>query len=547
MHHPFIFKLVDSVGDVLGDTFPEIRQRADHIKSVIESEEVHFNRTLDRGLEIFDKIKTGLRKKKQILIPGADVFKLYDTYGFPLDLTRVLADESGLKLDTDGFEKEMKQQQERARKAAKFKAGNIPTDAWVVLDKEAVSNFVGYTEDAIETHIIKYSIQENNLNIVLKDTPFYAEAGGQVGDTGKIVLEGFDLAVLDTQKEGDDIIHLCRLPENFELKSDRVLAEIKTDNRRYTEKNHTATHLLHAALRKVLGDHVQQAGSLVEPERMRFDFTHFKKVSDKELNKIEIIVNEKIQQDLELEIEQDSFDNAKKRGAMALFGEKYGDVVRTIQISDYSLELCGGTHVRHTGEIGPFIIVYEGSIASGIRRIEALTGKAAVSFLQLTRNNVNKLSEILNTPGSEIVERINELVEQNRTLEKKLSKISSEIVVAGVDAILKNAEKINGINVISHELPDTDIDKLKELGDKIREKSQNTVALLGSKVDGKIGFVCVVTDDLIKSRKLKAGDLVREVAKIAGGGGGGRPHLATAGGKDIEKFSEAMEKIKALV
>lgn len=547
MHQPFVYKIVDEVVNILGEVFPEIKERQSHIEKVILSEEEHFNRTLDRGLEIFEKIKNELQENKQNIIPGGDVFKLYDTYGFPVDLTRILAEENNLKIDASGFEKEMDQQQKRAREAAKFKAVNIDAKDWIIVNEGESSNFVGYSDDAIETHVVKYLIKDNKLNIVLKDTPFYAESGGQIGDTGIIAFDGFDMQVIDTQKDGDEIVHICKLPENFELKSDRVLAEIYNSKRRLTEKNHTATHLLHKALRKVLGDHVQQAGSLVEPDRLRFDFTHMQKVTSEQITKIEHIVNDKIQQDIYLEIAQDTFENAKKKGAMALFGEKYGDVVRTVQIENFSLELCGGTHVKRTGEIGPFIIVYEGSIASGIRRIEALTGKAAIEFIQKSRNNMAKISELLNTQSEKVKEKIESLLQEKKKLEKQVQDLSSDSLASDIENMLKSAESVNGINLIRKKIANLSMNQLKEIGDKIREKSKNTVALIGTQNENKLTFVCTVSDDLIKSRNLKAGDLVREVAKVADGDGGGKPHLATAGGKDVSKFDQAMEKIKELL
>jgi alanyl-tRNA synthetase len=547
MHEPFIYKLVDTVGDVLGDTFPEIRERSRHIQTVIRSEEEHFNRTLDRGLEIFEKIKTDLQKSEKTLIPGSDVFKLYDTYGFPMDLTSILAGEAGLKLDSSGFELEMRNQQERARKAARFKPGDIPADAWIIVNEGGSTNFVGYSDDAIETQVVKYSLHDNKLNLVLKDTPFYAESGGQIGDQGKVSLEGFELQVSDTYKDGDEIIHVCELPPDFEFRSDRVLAEIYSDSRRQTEKNHTATHLLHAALRRVLGNHVQQAGSLVDPERLRFDFTHHSKLSADEIVQIERLVNERIQEDIPLEIAQDTFAQAKQHGAMALFGEKYGEIVRTIRIADFSLELCGGTHVRQTGQIGLFVIVNESSISAGVRRIEALTGKAVVNYLQQLRTRYHDLCELLNSGEEELVEKTRELANNKRKLEKDLDRLNSQLLRANLTDIISRAENIKGIKVISQEIPGITIDQLKEIGDQIREQSKQTVALLGSKTEGKINFVCVVTDDLIKTKKLHAGDLVRQVAQLAGGSGGGKPHMATAGARDETKFALAMQKIRELI
>ena len=547
MHEPFIYKLVDTLGEILGQTFPEIVERKKHIAKVIHAEEQHFNRTLDRGLEIFDKIKADLHNKNHSIIPGEDVFKLYDTYGFPVDLTHILAGEADLKIDMVGFEREMKKQQERARKAAKFQSSDVSPDSWIVLMENGATNFVGYKEDAIETHIVKYSVQKDKLNIVLRETPFYAEAGGQIGDTGIIAVEGYEVKVLDTQKRGNEIIHVCELPENFKLQSDRVLAQIDTYRRRQTEKNHSATHLLHAALRKVLGDHVQQAGSLVEPGRLRFDFTHHSKLNEKELMQIEQIINEKIQEDLPLEIAQDIFENARKRGAIALFGEKYEDIVRTIKINDFSFELCGGTHVRQTGQIGLLIITNESSIASNTRRIEALTGSEAVKYLQQTRSRIQKMGQLLNAKDEEIIEKTQDLLESKRQVEKELEKVSSHFLSAEIEDIIKSAEIINGISVIVYKRMGSSLNQMKELGDKIREHAHNTVALLGTKSQGKLNFVCVVTDDLIKNKNLDAGSLIRQVAQVAGGSGGGRPHLATAGGKIEDMFDQAMEKIKELI
>jgi alanyl-tRNA synthetase len=406
---------------------------------------------------------------------------------------------------------------------------------------------VGYTEEAIETHIVKYSIQEDRVNIVLKDTPFYAESGGQIGDQGIIVLDGLELNVLDTQKDGDEIIHICALPNKFKITSDRAFAEVSINRRRQTEKNHTATHLLHAALRQVLGDHVQQAGSLVEPNRLRFDFRHHSKVTEEELTTIERIVNDKIQEDISLTIANDTFEDAKNKGAMALFGEKYEDVVRTIQINDFSLELCGGTHVQNTGQIGPFVIIYEGSIASGIRRIEALTGSSAVRYLQNTRDTIHKIGEILNSKDDEILQKTQELLKSKKQIEKELERLNSQMLSAGIENLIKKAQKINGIDLIIHKVPESNVAQLKEIGDNIRELAQNTVALLGTIAQGKLNFVCIVTDDLIKNNNLDAGKLIQQVAQVAGGSGGGRAHLATAGGRLVEKFDQAMEKIKELV
>ncbi len=547
LHEPFLYKIVPRVVEIMGEAYPEIRERMEHIQKVIKAEEEHFNKTLDRGLEIFEKIKNDLKKRGETVIPGPDVFRLYDTYGFPVDLTRILAEENGLTLDMKGFEEMMNAQRERARAASKFVMDDGGQQDWIVLNEGKDSQFVGYDRLRVKTRIMRYRITENDLQIILEETPFYAESGGQVGDTGTIEGQGFALKVKDTQKDGDHIIHFCQPVADFHPQSDRVTASVLTSARRNTQKNHTATHLLHAALRQVLGTHVTQAGSLVEPERLRFDFTHYERLTPEQLQEIEQIVNRKIQENIPLEITQKKYSEAKKEGAMALFGEKYGDVVRTIRIADFSFELCGGTHVKATGEIGVFIILSESGIASGVRRIEAITGEAAVNYIQRSKATLGRLSALFNVPEKELPEKAEQLLSEKRELEKELSKIKATALQSGVDDWLKTAETINGIRVVVRELRDTDANQLKALGDRIREKGGKTAALLIAENNGKLNLVCVVSDDLIKEKKLHAGTIVREVAKELGGGGGGRPHLATAGGKDVSRKKAAIEKFKKLI
>ncbi|HHE55896.1 MAG TPA: alanine--tRNA ligase, partial [Caldithrix abyssi] len=482
----------------------------------------------------------------ELVITGHEVFRLYDTYGFQVDLPPILSEENGLTLDMKGFEEQMELQRQRARASSKFVMAESEQD-WVVMNEGPDSRFVGYEELAIETHIMRYRKTEQHLQVILKDTPFYAESGGQVGDRGAIKGENFTLQVLDTQKEGDHIIHICELVENFQPKSDKVLAEVVSSARRSTQKNHTATHLLHAALRRVLGTHVTQAGSLVEPDRLRFDFTHYDKLTADQIREIERIVNQKIQQNIPLQISFEKFTEAKKKGAMALFGEKYGDVVRTIKIDDFSFELCGGTHVKTTGEIGAFIILYEAGIAAGVRRIEAITGEKAVEFIQNNKQILQQLTEALNATNENLVEKVEQLLNEKRQLEKELQKARAANLQAGVDELLKKAEKIDDLNVLVEEFQDAEMDQLKSLGDKLREKAKKLVALLLTEKDDKLSMVCLVSDDLLQDKKWHAGNLVREVAKQVGGGGGGRPHLATAGGKLIENKLNAIEFFKKIV
>jgi len=547
MHEPFIYQLVPTVVDIMGDAFPEIREKYNYVMEVIQSEEENFNKTLDRGLEIFDKVVSDLKGKNQGQIPGDEAFRLYDTYGFPLDLTRILAEENEMTIDEKGFDAEMEIQRQRARQGGKFTLEIPKVDQWnIVSETEQSSKFVGYEALNAKTQIHKYAIVENDYHLILNETPFYAESGGQVGDKGKIIGKDFELRVVDTQKNGNDIIHICKNGDSIEIKNAEVEAVVDSSLRYPTMYNHTATHLLHAALRKVLGKHVQQAGSLVAPDHMRFDFTHFKKIGTHELHEIELLVNKKIQQDIPLDIQVTDFAKAKEMGAMALFGEKYGDRVRMITINKFSRELCGGTHVKSTGQIGLFIITQESSVASGVRRIEAITGPKAIEFVQKSRNVLQSLEQLLNAPSAEIAEQVKSLLEQNRSFRKELQKLKAGQILGQADLYITRAKKIGNVTLVAEEFEEMSIDLLKQLGDRIRHKAKETVGFFINHTDNaaRLNFVCAITDDLIKNKGLNAGELVREAAQIAGGGGGGRPHLATAGGKNIDKLPDVLKYVR---
>ncbi|RMH64922.1 MAG: alanine--tRNA ligase, partial [Calditrichaeota bacterium] len=464
---PFIYKLVPVLAEQMGGAYPELRERQDHIVKIIRSEEEQFNRTLDRGLDIFAKIEKQLREAGRTVVPGEDVFRLYDTYGFPVDLTRVIAEEQGLTIDTEGFEEAMNRQRERARASAKFNAQEVENDAWEILSDDEDSHFTGYETTRQETEISRYLVKENEILVRLKETPFYAESGGQVGDKGLIRGKDFTLTVTDTQKQGDVIIHHCLPLENFKPSSARVSAEVTDEERRNTIKNHTATHLLQAALQKTLGDHVHQAGSLVNAERLRFDFTHFEKITDDQLLTIERLVNDEIRKNTTLRITHKNFDEAKSEGAMALFGEKYGDVVRTVKIGDFSYELCGGTHVKATGEIGLFLITQESSVASGVRRIEAVTGPRAVQLVQETRDRLHKTAALLNSAPQDVAAKVQNLLDSHKQLERELKEARAQNLSAGMDTLIQQAENINGVRVIVHTVKDTDMNALKDLGDAL--------------------------------------------------------------------------------
>lgn len=545
LHKPFIYKLVPTVVQLMGDAFPELRKMENHVGEVVKSEEENFNRTLDRGIELFEDLVRRLQKEEKKTIPGEEAFRLYDTFGFPLDLTRVMAEEKNMSIDEEGFNRRMETQRERARSSGKFVPQlNQPEDWTILEDCPENSHFVGYEKWELETEICKFVRKNGKYHFILRETPFYAESGGQIADRGSLVVDGTNLKVVDVQKQAGEIVHICEGPVDLEITHSKTVARVDPAFRLPTMYNHTATHLLHAALRKVLGGHVQQAGSLVEPGRLRFDFTHFKKIAPADLNRIEEIVNEQIRRDSPVETTYTSFDKAREKGAMALFDEKYGDEVRVVTINDFSMELCGGTHVRRTGEIGSFLITQESGIASGVRRIEAITGPEFIKYSQNSRHILGQLSHLLNSPPDEIPQRVISLHHQLKELEKHLQKIQSENLVDQVDELIESAEKVGEIALAVHNFSNTDLDLLKKAADRFRQKAKNGVILLVNKAGEKLNFVCAVTDDLIKNKRANAGELVREVAKITGGGGGGRPHLATAGGKDPKKLETAINRLR---
>lgn len=531
VHDPIIYKLVPTLVDTMSDVFSEIKQNQKQVEEVIKSEEESFGETLDRGLEIFDSIIKKLKKESLNIISGEDAFKLYDTFGFPIDLTELIAREIGFSVDKKKFEELMEEQRTRSRETKKF------IHSPLILNKLETSNlkkveFVGYDRFDSESKVIA---QEDDL-IILDQTPFYGEAGGQIGDTGKIIYDNYIFDVVDTQRDGDLIIHKVA-ESDIELTDKNVKAIVDKIRRKSIMRNHSATHLLHKALREILGSHVKQAGSLVEPERLRFDFTHYKKLSQEEIDAIERLINEKIRESLPLIHHRNiSFEEAKKMGALMFFGDKYGDRVNVVQFGDFSMEFCGGTHVSNTSEIGLLKITSEGSISSGIRRIEAVTGEGVEKFIDEQLQKLNELSL-----------KYEQLIEEKLQLEKEIAKLKLQEKIKEIDSFLINKKQIDGFAVVSGVVNVDNLDQLKELGDVLREKLRNGVGLLASTFENKVSLVCVVTDNLIKDKKLNAGKIIGEVAKIVGGGGGGRPHLATAGGKEINRLQEALNEFDKIV
>lgn len=530
-HDPIIYKLVPTLVEIMGDVFPELSQGQKQIEKVIKAEEEAFGETLDRGLEIFDSIIKKLKKENSNIISGEDAFKLYDTYGFPIDLTDLMAREQNMKVDHERFNQLMEEQRARSREAGKF------FEAPSIIKKIGTEHiqkieFLGYDTLEAEGKVIA---QENNF-LVLDRTPFYGESGGQVGDTGKIIYNDLIIDVIDTQKDGDLIIHKVN-EIDFDLSDKNVEAFVDKLRRKAIMRNHSATHLLHKALRGILGTHVKQAGSLVEPDRLRFDFTHYKKLPIEEIKAIEHLINEKIREGLPLIHHRDiPFEEAKKMGALMFFGEKYGDRVNVVQFGDFSMEFCGGTHVKNTSEIGLLKIVSEGSISSGVRRIEAVTGEGVEKYIEQQLQKIDELSE-----------KYEQLIEEKKKLEKEISRLKLQVNIDKIDSIVANKKILDGFAIASGIIDVDNMDQLKQLGDILREKLKNGVGVLASQFENKVSLVCVVTDNLIKEKKLNAGKIIGELAKIVGGGGGGRPHLATAGGKEISKINEALTLLEKIV
>ena len=548
MHEPFIYKLVPTLAEVMGDAFPEINKQQKHVQNVIQAEETSFGSTLDRGLEIFQKMISSSETKSSKIISGEDAFKLYDTYGFPVDLTRLMSSEHGFEVDEKGFEKLMKEQQERAREAGKFKT--IP-DKWGEISEGPDSKFVGYDTFITESKLRRFSQNESGQwQFILDTTPFYAESGGQVGDHGILQQNDNTWNVVDVQKMGDSIIHICEA-ENKNLKNivpdnSTITASVDEKFRLSTTNNHTAAHLMHEALRQVLGEHVTQAGSLVNPEMLRFDFTHFEKVSDTQLEEIENIVNLVIRQNINTDIYETPFDEAISSGIIALFGEKYGDVVRVVKISDFSEELCGGCHVKATGQIGQFRIVSEEGIAAGIRRVVAVTGKQAELMTQEQGRVARALRQLLNVPEAQIPEMAEKLAEEKRQLEKEVQSLRSKAALAGISELVAQAEEVEGVSVLAREIEADSADTLRYIGHSVREQISSGIAWLATTMDEKSTLLCVVSDDLIQ-RGIKAGDMVNEVAKLADGRGGGKPNMAQAGIKAPEKLPSALAAATEIV
>ncbi|MBL0233588.1 MAG: alanine--tRNA ligase [Chitinophagaceae bacterium] len=535
---PLLTKLVPVLAKQFEHVFPELQQQVDFVSKVVKEEEDAFLRTLDKGLKRMDDIiKTATNKT----IAGKDAFELYDTFGFPVDLTRLIASENSLSVDEAGFESEMKQQKDRSRAATTIDAGD-----WIEL-KAGRNAFVGYDSLETKTSVLKYrkvtAKGKDGYQLVLASTPFYAESGGQVGDHGVLEFAGGRIEVIDTKKDNDLIIHFTNeIPADI---SGDLVAKVDPVKRKHTALHHSATHLLHAALRSILGTHVAQKGSLVNEEHLRFDFSHFARVTEEETRKIEQLVNEKIRENIPVFIKEMPKDEAMKLGAMALFGEKYGDVVRVVVMDEnYSVELCGGTHVGHTGELGIFKISAESAVAAGVRRIEALCGSAAEQYLNEQMDLVSSVKEALKNP-KDLRKAIESLQEENNELKKHLESMEARHLVTVRQQILEKDEIIEGVNFVGAIVEVSGVDALKKLCFDLKNSLRDHVAVLCVNVGGKPYVAIGISDTVVAAKGMDAGKLIKElVAPLIKGGGGGQKTMATAGGQDASRLKEVIEEVK---
>jgi len=555
----FLPEIIDVVIDNWGDVYPELKEKRDQIKKIVLLEEEKFNETIEQGNQILDKWLNQMMLDGADTLDGQDAFKLYDTYGFPLELTLEILSERGFNVDVESFKSEMTKQKNRARQA-RLDGGNAAWDTenfeFLNIEEIIETIFRGYEEEEIESEIVtmiannkdvKKMVEGDKGIIILSESPFYAESGGQIGDHGEFKHDNFVAEVTDTQKGPKGLrLHYVTIKSGEIKLGEKVTAKVDTKRRKDIARNHSCTHLLHEALREVLGEHVQQKGSLVTDQRLRFDFSHFEGMTQDEIKKVEKMVNDKIYESLPVYIKEMPIDEARKLGAQALFGEKYGETVRVVKMGEYSIELCGGTHVVNTNDIGIFKIVSEAGISSGIRRIEAVTGREVYNYLCNLEKDVASISQITKTNKSDIVERVETIVHELKNSRKETERLTSKLLTAKASDIFGDTKEVSGIKVLVKHLENVDINAMREIGDKAKDKLGSVVVVLGTANDDKVNFMVTVTDDLVK-QGIHAGNMIREIAKIAGGGGGGRPNMAQAGGKDPSKVKEALEKAYELV
>lgn len=549
IHRPFMYELVPVVGEIMVDFYPEVKDKTEFVQKVVRNEEERFHETLNEGLAILSKVIEQGKAANEKVISGADVFRLYDTYGFPVDLTEEYVLEAGLTIDREGFETEMEKQRERAR-AARQAGESMQSQDTILGEIKVNSDFVGYTQlsttsviDVIikDKEVVTEASVGDEIRVIVDKTPFYAESGGQVADKGTMKADGVVLVIEDVQKAPNgQNLHIAKVLEGTVTKGMELSSTVEETERNGIVKNHTATHLLHRALKDTLGEHVNQAGSLVSENRLRFDFSHFGQVTQEELVKIEAIVNEKIWDAITVQISNKKIGEAKAMGAMALFGEKYGDVVRVVQVGDYSLELCGGCHVQNTAEIGLFKIVSESGIGAGIRRIEAVTGKGAYEHMNSQVELVKEAANLLKANMKDVPEKVTQLQSQIRKLQRDNESLAAKLGNLEAGSLVDEIIKVNDVSVITKVVNVAEMDSIRGLVDNLKNKLGSGIVVLGAVNNGKVNIVAGVTNDLVKNG-YHAGKIVKEVATRCGGGGGGRPDMAQAGGKNPDELQAALD------
>ncbi len=553
---PFMYELVETVGEIMKDFYPEVLKNSEFIKNMVKTEEERFHETLQDGLDMLTEIMEKETGKNSTVIPGEEVFKLYDTYGFPKELTVEYVEEEGFTIDEAGFDREMEKQRERAR-SARQKVDSMQVQDNILAELEVESKFIGYDQLKTNTNVaaiihenqrVSAAMAGEEVFLFLEETPFYAESGGQIADSGWIFTDEMSAYVKDVQKAPNgQHVHQAEIKEGVLEQGKQVKAMADSEFRKGIIKNHTATHLLHQSLKDILGRHVNQAGSLVAPDRLRFDFSHFQAVTQEELERIEHIVNEKIWESLALEINYQRLEEAKEMGAMALFGEKYGDIVRVVQIADYSIELCGGCHVKNTAEIGLFKIVSESGIGAGTRRIEAVTSKAAYEFLNKKLTILDKVSGLIKvTEAEKLPERIEGLFKDMKVLQKENESLLQKLLNAEASSIIERAEIAGDVKIIAEQVTVKDMNHLRTMVDDLKQKLESGIILLATVNNQKVQLAASVSKDLIE-KGYHAGNLIKAAAKECGGGGGGRPDMAQAGGKNPEKIQDALKAAKTYI
>ncbi len=551
INKPFLYDVAMVVINESKEAYPELAEKAEYIKKVIRIEEERFEATVDQGIVILNEFISEIMEKKQTVLPGEMVFKLHDTYGFPLDLTREIAEENGLGIDEDGFKKEMDAQKKKARDAHNSR----DTSAWAdsvfdKLDKSLKTSFTGYETTSADARIL-YIVKDGEIaetaqegdevTVILDRTSFYAESGGQVGDTGTITTRNGKVQINGCTKTTDGkYLHTGIVVSGLIETGNQGTAQIDVKRRMAICRNHTTTHLLHKALRTVLGDHVHQAGSLVEPNKLRFDFSHFSAMTAEELKRVEDMTNQAILESMEVDVREMPIEEAKKLGAMALFGEKYGNTVRVVKVEDYSIEFCGGTHLKNTAQAGLVKILGESGVAAGVRRLEALTGEAAIKYYAEKENLLNEVSQALKASPQDSLKKVEAIGQELKNAEKEIEQLRNKLVSGEADEVISKAVEVKGVKVITARFDTLDIDGLRNTGDMLKNKLESGVVVLGSSYGDKVSFIVTATRDVL-AKGVHSGNIIKEVAKLAGGGGGGRPDMAQAGGKDAAKINDALK------